>query len=245
MVRLSSLLYDIGSPKTLEAVLAKRDVLPPTAFGQVLRSALRTWPADKVYQEFAPLMEQKKGAGKEKSEELQRTIYAAFCYSGFSVFGEFVEADPDDLDAQALKQVQWDPRWLEAAIKANQPVIVCRFARPGHKGTVTYLLKLLDTKTQVPPGLIIQALARCEYAKLTDLFLELIKQKTKGAQNLNWELQHLFESARHLPAVDLLKLDAFAATLDEKFVDEFLEALAPLRTGKSDRSGLSDSSDDP
>ena len=26
------------------------------------------------------------------------------------------------------------------------------------------------------------------------------------------------------------RLDAFAATLNEKFVDEFLEALAPLRT---------------
>src|SRR6185436_17191980 len=49
MVRLSSLLYDIGSSTTLEAVLAKRDALPLTAFGQVLRSGLRTWPADKVY----------------------------------------------------------------------------------------------------------------------------------------------------------------------------------------------------
>src|SRR5436309_142998 len=36
MVRLASLLYNIGSPKTLEAVLAKRDALPPMAFGQVL-----------------------------------------------------------------------------------------------------------------------------------------------------------------------------------------------------------------
>ena len=136
-------------------------------------------------------------------------------------------------------------RWLDAAIKANQPAIVCRFARPGHKLAVTYLLKLLDTKTQFPPGLVIQTLARCQYPKLTDLFVELIKKKTKGAQSFDWELQHLFESARHLPAAGLPRLDALAATLDEKLVDHYLEALAPLRPAKSDRSGLSDSSDNP
>ncbi len=245
MVRLSSLLYDIGSPKTLEAVLAKREVLPPAAFGQVLRSALRTWPADKVYQEFAPLLGQKKGAGKEKNEVLQQTIYEAFAYGGFSAFGEIIEAEPDSLDAQVLKQVQWDPRWLDAAIKANEPATVCRFASPGNKGAVTYLLKLLDSKTQFPSGLIMQTLARCQYAGITDLFVTLLKKKTKGAQALDWGLQQLFESVRHLPPADLPRLDTFAATLDDRFIDEFLEALAPLRPAKSDRSGLSDSSDNP
>ena len=46
---------------------------------------------------------------------------------------------------------------------------------------------------------------------------------------LDYELRFLLENARHLPAADLPKLDAFAAKLDEKFVDRFLEAIAPLR----------------
>ena len=49
---------------------------------------------------------------------------------------------------------------------------------------------------------------------------------------LDWELQQLFESARYLPAAELPRLDAFAANLDEKFVDKYLEALEPLRPSK-------------
>jgi hypothetical protein len=240
MTSLATLLYIIASPKAFEALLEKRNVLPPAAFSQVLGSALCIWTPDKVYQEFAPLLEDKKGAGKEKSEELQRTIYAASYFNGFSVFGELVEVEPDSSDAQALKQVEWDPRWLDAAIKANQPAIVCRFARPGHKGAVSYLLKLLDAKTEIPTGLIIQALARGQYPKLSDCFVELVKKKTKRAQYLDWELQQLFSTARFLPVADLPKLDAFAATLDEKFVDPFLEALGPLRSAKPDPSDSSD-----
>src|SRR2546425_475104 len=123
MVRLSSLLYNIGSPKAFDALLAKRDVLPPTAFGHVLYSALRTWPPDKVYKEFAPLLEQKKGAGKEKSVELERVISAAH-------FDPMVSDGPDSDEGQALKKVEWDARWLDAAIKADQQTIVCFLARP-------------------------------------------------------------------------------------------------------------------
>jgi hypothetical protein len=228
VARLAALLHSIGSPPALEAVLARREILPPTAFGQVLRSALRTWPAAKIYEEFAPLLGQKKGVGKTRRDELQRTIWAA-CDDNVLDFVAFDGAELDASEAQILKKLEWDSRWLDAAIKADQQEIVCCLARPGHKGAVTYLLKLLGAKSQPQMGQIIQALARCQYPKLTDVFVELIRKKAKGAQYLDWELQQLFESARYLPATDLPKLDAFAAKLDEKFVDKFLEALEPLR----------------
>jgi hypothetical protein len=240
MVRLASLLYNIGSPKTLEAVLAKRDVLPTTAFTQVLHSALRTRPAERVYEEFAPLLEQKKGAAKEKAEEIERTVVATRRVD-FAEVGDLVEGDTTE--ANSLQKTEWDPRWLDAAVKADRPLMVWCLARPGHKGAVTYLLKLTEAKNQFQAGLVIQALARCQYPKTTDVFLDLVAKKTKSAPYYDYDLQALFESARHLPAADLPRLDAFAAKLDEKFVDRFLEALAPLRPAKSDRSDLSDLSD--
>ncbi len=229
VARLASLLYNISSPKALEAVLAKRALLPLVAFGQVLRSALRTWPADKVYQEFALALEQKKGAGKEKSEEIERTIVAArqVDFSGVDDYGEGEFAE-----AIILRKIEWDPRWLDAAIKADRQLIVWCLARPGHKGAVTYLLKQLDAKAQTRTGLIIQSLARCQYPKITGVFLDLVAKKTKRAPYFDYDLQLLFESARHLPAAELPRLDAFAANLDEKFVDKFLEALEPLRPAK-------------
>jgi len=230
MIRLASLLYGVGSPRTLEAILAKREALPPNVFGFVLRSALRLWPADKVFEEFSPLLGQKKGAGKEKCEELERFISASQ-WEGDSRFSPMPSDNgPDSAEEQALKRVKWDERWLDAAIKADQPTVVCCLARPNHKAALTCLLNLGEAKKTSDAGLLVRALVRCQYPKVTDFFLGLVAKKAKGAKYLDYELQFLLENARHLPAADLPKLDEFAAGLDEKFVDHFLEALAPLRT---------------
>src|SRR6185369_3204661 len=103
MAQLASLVYQTGSPRALDAVLAKRDVLPASAFGEVLQSALRTWPPAKVYDEFSPLLVQKKGAGKEKNAELQQII-GTYGHQEDSGFDEL--EDPDSPEAQALKKVE-------------------------------------------------------------------------------------------------------------------------------------------
>ena len=226
MDELAWLLYDAGSPKALDAVLAKRNALSSRAFNYVLRSALRIWPADKIFEEFSPLLEQKKGTGKEKSEVLQHTIRTT---SRSYVSEPFEIEELEGADAENPEQVQWDPRWLDAAIKADHQLIVCCLARPGHQASIEYLLKANQAKAPAQSGLVIRALARCQYPKVTDVFLETVAKKAKGAQHY-YELHLLLESARYLPPADLPKLDAFAATLDEKFVDKYLEALAPLRT---------------
>jgi hypothetical protein len=223
---MASLVYNTGSPEAREAVLSKHQVLPPAAFGLVLRSALLTWSADKVYEEFAPLLDQKKGAGKEKNNELQHTILA---------IDHADVLDLEDLDDssgvdETLKTVEWDARWLDAAIKADEALLVCSFARPAHKGAVDYLLKALEApKHGFQVERIMETLARCQYPKITDAFLNLVTKRTKGGGAFHYELQLLLTSARYLPPADLSRLDAFAPKLDEKYVDRFLEALEPLR----------------
>lgn len=229
MVRLAGLLYNVGTPKTLEAILAKRDVLPPTVFSFVLRSALRTWPAEKVFAEFSPLLGQTKGAGKDKCAELERFISATAWHENSRFSPALADDDLNAAEQQTLKKVTWDARWLDAAVKAGQQTIACCLARPAHKAALNYLLNLGEAKKTSDPGLLIRALVRCEYPKATEVFLNLVAKKTKGAKHLDYELQCLFENARYLPVADLPKLDAFAAKLDEKFMDGFLEALAPLR----------------
>jgi hypothetical protein len=229
MIRLARLLYNVGTPKTLDAILAKRDVLPPTVFGFVLRSALRTWSAAKVFDEFSPLLAQTKGGGKEKSAELERLISAAAWDRDSRFSPAIADEDSDSAGAVTLMKATWDGRWLDAAINADQLTVVCCLARPGHKAALTYLLGFGNAKRTSDAGLLIRALTRCQYPKVTEVFLSLVAKKTKGAKYCDYELQFLFENARHLPAADLPKLDQFAATLDEKFVDQFLEGLGPLR----------------
>jgi HEAT repeats len=228
IVRLTSLLYGMGLPKTLGAILAKHGALPPLAFGYVLRSALRTWPADKIYQEFSPLLGQTKGAGKEKNFELQRNIRAG-CRGGAAETGYFEGAECDSDGALTPKSVEWDARWLDAAIKADELDIVCCLARPAHKRAVTYLVNAIDSKNRFQTDSMMEALARCQYSKITDVFLDQVTKRTKNAGAFHHEFQVLLNSARHLPATDLPRLEKFAAKLDEKYIDGFLEALAPLR----------------
>jgi hypothetical protein len=212
------LLYGIGSPRALEAILAKREVLPDSIFYYVLHAALRTWTPEKFFIEFSPLLEQKKGANQKKREGLERCIHTAH------------ETDNGETPAKIWPpNLSWDPRWLDAAIKADSRPFVCWMARPDHKASVDYLLKLDDTKELCYTSLTVRALVRCEYPKVTDFFLKQVAKKTKGAKHVDYELQLLLKSAQHLPKSDLPQLDAFAAKLDEKFVDRFLEAIAPLR----------------
>jgi hypothetical protein len=227
--RLTVLLYQIGSPRTIEAILAKRESLPAAVFPQILRSALRTWPADKVYQEFSPLLGQTKGPGKEKADVIEHFVSAAN-WDGDSRFNPAgYRSDFDATQEQAAMKTAWDARWLDAAIKADRQSMVCCLAPPGHKAALTYLLNVDDAKKTSDSGALIRALVRCQYPKVTDFFLDLVAKKIKSAKYLDYELQFLFENARHLPAADLPKLDAFAAKLDEKFMDKYLESLAPLR----------------
>jgi hypothetical protein len=234
-VRLASILSRIGSQKSLETILRRRNELPTPAFTLVFDSALRVWPADKVYQEFQPVLAQTTGAGKEKSPVIQRYLIR---FSGNALSSELYWSDAGEENRPAT--VTLDPRWLDAAIKADLPAVVCNLAQPGHKAALSYLVKLAETKPKndgakaarvlVQCGTVIRALARCQYPSITDVFLKATGERTKGAQHIDYDLQSLFQSAAYLPPADLPKLDAFAATLDEKFVDSFLEALGPLRS---------------
>jgi hypothetical protein len=240
--RLASLLYNIESLAGFEAILAKRNVLPPTVFTQVIYSALRTWPPAKVFEEFSPLLTEKKGAGKAKNEMLQHVIRVA--RGGFVAYEEqYYGFDETDPESKWFDKVSWDPRWADAAIKADLPVIVCCFAEPDHKGAITYLVNQAQDKKSDEAGLIIKALARCKYPKVTETFLNAVTARTKKSKFLDYDLQFLLKSAQFLPPADLPQLDAFAANLDEKFVDKFLEAIQPLRPTQSDQSDKSDSSD--
>jgi len=231
MVRLTGLLYGLGSPKSLEAILAKSSALPPEAFGLVLRTALRIWPPDKVFETFSPLIGQKKGPDKEKFAELNRFIAA----TQWDQSWRFNPAIAAELQArhreemQLLNEVKWDGRWLDAAIKAGEVVMVYSLARHDHPAALEYLLSQSEADKPVEPNLLIRALARCGYPQVADVLLKLITKKAKATKYFDFEMQLLFENAQHLPAADLPKLDAFAATLDEKFLDKYLEALAPLR----------------
>jgi hypothetical protein len=222
--QLAELLYGLGSPQALNLIITHQDKLPVDTFPLVLLSALRTWSPAKVFDEFAPLLEQKKRPAKDYADAIERAMRSSW----HREVAEDLGADPED-QVQNLAKIEWDARWLDAAIKADRVDMVGFLARPGHKGVITYLLKQLDGKGH-DLFTAIHALSRCQYPKLTETFLGLVTKRIKGVKQVDYNLINLFNCARHLPAADLPKLDAFAAKLDEKFVDHFLEALAPLRT---------------
>jgi hypothetical protein len=224
LMRLAGSLFGIGSRPAFEAILAKREALPPAFFTFVLRSALRVWAAEKIFSEFSPLLQETRGAGKEKRDHLERFI------SGTYGRVDVLPDEPDDVDKRSMPdRLTWDQRWLDAAIKADSRLIVCCLARPDHQPSLDYLVKRGAVNQGYQASFTVRALARCQHPKVTDFFLEQVTKKAKGAQYLDHELQILFNTAKHLPQTDLPKLDAFATKLEEKFVDAFLVAIEPLR----------------
>ena len=229
--RLAQLLYQLGSPAALKALTAQHGFLPPEAFKYALRGALRTWPADQFFVQFSPLLAQQKGAGKEKADQLRHVAWAT------------TEREPDafevyeTLEQESLRKLTWDPRWLDAAIKADNAFLVMCFARPNHQGAVDYLLKYTEPKKKpsqagdLPLGFVIRALARCAYTGLADVFVELVTRRLKGtgAQRYDYDLQDLFENARHLPPSAIPQLEALAAKVDDHIVDRLLISIEALR----------------
>lgn len=221
--QLAELLYGIGSPQALNLLIAHRDKVPADSFPLVFLSALRTLPPAKVFDEFAPLLEQKKRPAKDFADAIER-VMRGWLYPRTA---ENLDTDAEGL-AQTLARIEWDDRWLDAAIKADRTDMVNCLARPGHKGVIKHLLKQLEGNGHDVPTAI-EVLARCQYPKLTGTFLDLLTKRTKKLKQADYHIINLMNCARHLPPADLPKLDAFAAKLDEKFVDHFLEAIAPLR----------------
>lgn len=229
VLRIAALLHAMDSRPGQEAILANPDALPiGLYFRVVLCSALRLWSPERVFVEFSPFLAQSKGPGKAKSEEIHYVILDTSRNSS-PRYNWAADWQPEPQQLSHLKQVQWDPRWVDVAIKADQFMIVCCLAKPGEKRVFDYLLKVADQKSS-ETGLIIQALARCQYPKVTEVFMEAVTRAAKKTRAFfDWDTRLLLGGARFLPPTDLPKLEAFAATLDPAIMDKFLEAIQPLR----------------
>jgi len=225
--QMSELLYRIGSARSLSAILASKDVLPINCFQLVVEAAVRSWSPSQVFDEFSPLLKSKKGPNKQKAGMLENVMGISLDREAWATAAEDVASN---MGLSVLQAVVWDTRWLDAAIESDQHLMACYLARPGHTAAIEYLVQAAASGNLLGSGRTIRALAWCKYPKLTDVFIELVSKATKGVRQMNWATGKLFESARHLPAADLPKLEAFAGTLDEKFMEPFLEALAPLRS---------------
>ena len=135
--RLTTSVYQIGSLQALDAILAKREVIPAGSFYPVLRSALRRWSPEKIYDEFSPLLESAKGPGQFKRDGIHRVMHASFFGDAAQLgIGNFIGYG--DMTAGEASQVRWDPRWLDAAIKAKLVDFVTVLARPGHKAAIRF-----------------------------------------------------------------------------------------------------------
>lgn len=223
----AELLYSVGSPRSLAAILASKDALPLDCFQLIVQTAIRSWSPGQVFDEFSPLLKSKKTPDKQRVASLQNAMGIALDREAWATITEDYSRS---LGLRALQDAAWDPRWLDAAVEADRHLMVCYLARPSHPAAIEYLIESLASGKLVEAPYTIRALSWCKYPKLTDLFLELVAKATKGVRQINWATERLFESARNLPATDLPKLEGFAATLDEKFMEPFLEALAPLRS---------------
>jgi len=218
-------LCEMGTSKAAEAVLRKRESIPPMAFEFVARCALRQWSAARVYEEFSPLLKGKSAVEKAKCEDLE----VLMTESEPNLEQDGVPGAPPPPGPGQEAPVEWDPRWLDAALAAKRSRMVLSLAHPGHQGALDYLLAHEELNFADDIVESIRALVRCRHPKLTDHYLSIYTRAGGKGKRPRFGHDYWTEAARFLPPADLPRLEAFAAGLDPAIAPAFLEGLEPLR----------------
>ena len=128
------MLYDIGSPKASGSdLIAKRHMLPAAAFIQVFSSALRAWPADRVYQEFASLLELKKQDDKIRIERDDANDQG-FLLHGARV-GPKVKPNGNSTWEGFNARIVWDPALARCRNQSRSAANGLQPGPPGPRGS--------------------------------------------------------------------------------------------------------------
>lgn len=230
-----------GSKAMREAIVNVHSTLEGEHLKVALITARRIWTPAEVYKQFSPYLQMEK-KGKKSDTTSKRQAVCEVLVAGpydhdWILRDTFVDDGAygvdDDEEASQPKRIEWDPRWLDLAVEAEEAEVVVQLAQPGHKGAQAFLRKEYDRllkKNDIHDlDDVLEALIRTNHPDSTDCLIEGIKKFTKGKQS--WGLYWIARQIPDLPPAEALpKLEALLPSLDEKVVDSMIGFMEELRS---------------
>lgn len=128
-------------------------------------------------------------------------------------------------------KIDWDPRWLDAAVKIRSVEMVCSLARPGHAQTNAILAeefaRLQKSKDNYECHSVLQTMVRIGHPDAADGVIDTLKKhaKSKSAWGLYW----LGPLIADLPKSTVPRLEEMLPQLDDKLADRILDYITALK----------------
>jgi hypothetical protein len=227
-----------ATPKTREQLIAAHASLSGPPFVSALFAARLSMSPNKFYDTFAPVLKPpsaKLKIWKKSAPDPQRAaalvqVLNSTQHRVYDIPGEgrvHRRANSPPLSLPAL-----DPRWLDAALDADQPDLIRRLARPDHPATNRYLAKQLaefiKKKEIHQVHLVLETMVRIQHPDATEAVLDALKREAAAA-HYGYYGYWLSNLISQLPVNAVPKVEALLPSLPEKMVDQLMDALLTLK----------------
>lgn len=206
--------------KTLgPALYAARGTMPPAAFFETFRPWLAGYSEKKT----------KVSAAQERGAALVGVLTADddegnFHYRQWMHHGRY---NADRGKATPLPPL--DPRWLDMAVEAGAPDLVCTLARPGHAAANAFLSEQLAASKKTYEALeVLRTMTRVRHPGAADAVISALQKHAK--ESSHYHLGYWYgPMIAELPRSAVATLEALLPTLPDKMADGLLESIAALK----------------
>ena len=243
--RVVGLLVRTRLKPVLKKIVGTHATLSPELLNWAILAALQISKPGEVYDLFSPYYLAKPASAKKRGEDLPaqkrkaiRELLAALSQpgSGRYFYGSGIWS-PGEAQLQLddfVGNVELDPRWLDAAIEADDFELVQRLARRKHKGTTAFLSRTIEELLKKKGDILHQAsgvletLIRVGHPQASEHFLTVLQKAATGKEH-----RYLYWITRlipQLPKSAAPEIEKLLPGLDEKQVDQIAPYLAELQT---------------
>jgi hypothetical protein len=213
--------------KSLQLVLANSHAeFDADGLSIAVRTAELCLTPTEMYEQFSPYLTAKtdpKKKGKDSTTAKRETVIGVI--GGYRRYWYYYRHDENR---------QYDPRWLDLAVKIQNVGMVNTLGRPNHPAAEAFLKAEFDAKIKTvkdhdPLQEIVQAMARYQHPYATDALLAAVG-KISGKNR--HELYYYTHMIPILPKAAIPQLEAYVPSLKDGEADRWLEAIQELRDKK-------------
>ncbi|MHC4398511.1 MAG: HEAT repeat domain-containing protein [Planctomycetota bacterium] len=241
--KVAAILVLTGSKPAMKKVVDSHESLAPELLPCAFVAAVQTRKPKEVYNLFSPYLLAKVGPKKRRRDpasekrEALRGLLAGVAYRRRHHYYYGVEdfdVEHGDALIKLLGDATLDPRWLDAAVAAEDLDLVEALARPKHKATVRFLSKTFEAilkKGDVDYAMagVLETMIRIEHPRTTEHFLEGLR-KVGSPRRQYYHVYWMGQLMPQLPKAAAAKIEKLLPTLPEKIVDELAPYVDELRT---------------
>lgn len=232
-------LMSTASKKCQQTLVDAHGTLAAESLGTAFEAAVRSMKPAAVYDLFSPYLlaaidEKKKSRDPAalKREQVVDVLISNWRWRrSYYDDDDLDELDGEDEDSKP-KGVQWDPRWLDAAIKVKNMEVVSEHARPNHAACNALLSEVFNESLKKSKDLYdchesLETMVRIQHPGATDGVLAALKKH--GGSKLSWGVYWVGRLIPDLPKSAVGPLEELLPKLNDKVIDDLMQYVIALK----------------